>query len=362
VKALVAFGVVVVAAALLVGPATASRPQIAGLQIALKQRGLYHGRVDGVAGPMTRRAVVKFQRRAGIAVDGVVGPQTRRALGRLGRPPLGKRLILHGALGWDVSVVQFMLRRQGYDPGPLDGELGGRTTAALRAFQRDRGLTVDAVVGPATIAALTGRVAGGAGSRSQPRGGGHTKVVVRRGENLSLIAHRHGTTVAKLARLNRLDPRKFLLEGAVLRVPRGGGGGMVNVAYTSPSDVRALLDKWARTYGVDPALVKALAWMESGFQTNLTSSVGAWGVMQIIPATWDYVEDVLAGEKIPRTADGNIRVGVLYLRQLLRSFNGNERRALAGWYQGERAVREHGIYKESKWFAKVVLSLRKRGV
>ena len=201
-------------------------------------------------------------------------------------------------------------------------------------------------------------------TRSQPTGAGYTKVVVQRGENLSLIAQRHGTTVARLAKLNRLNPRRFLLEGAVLRVPGGGGGGggMVNVAYTSPTDVRALLDKWARTYGVDPSLVKALAWMESGFQTNLTSSVGAWGVMQIIPSTWDYVEDVLAGEKIPRTADGNVRVGVLYLRQLLRSFNGNERLALAGWYQGERAVRQHGMYKESKWFSKVVLALRRRGV
>ena len=362
-KAIVAFGVVAVLAALLVGPATASRPQVAGLQIALKQRGLYHGRVDGVAGPLTREAVIDFQRRAGIAVDGVAGPQTRRALGRLGRPPLGKRLIVHGALGWDVSVVQFMLRRQGYDPGPLDGELGGRTATALRAFQRSRGLTVDAVVGPATIAALTGRVAGGAGPRSQPRGGGYTKVVVRRGENLSLIAERYGTTVAKLARLNRLDPRRFLLEGAVLRVPAAGTlEAMENVAYTSPTDVRALLNKWAATYGVDARLVRALAWMESGFQTNLTSSVGAWGVMQIIPSTWAFVEDVLAGEKIPRTADGNIRVGVLYLRHLLGRFHGNERLALAGWYQGERAVRKHGVYKESKWFAKVVLALRARGL
>jgi peptidoglycan hydrolase-like protein with peptidoglycan-binding domain len=366
VKALLAFAAMAVSTALLVGPATAADQKVAGLQVALKQRGLYHGRVDGVAGPLTRKAVIKFQRRAGITVDGVAGPQTRRALGRLGRPPLGKRMIVHGALGWDVSVLQFLLRRQGYDPGPLDGEMGGRTTAALRAFQRSRGLTADAVVGPATLAALgrgrSGSGSGGGATRSHPQGDGYTKVVVQRGENLSLIAQRYGTTVSKLARLNRLNPRNFLLEGAVLRVPARTTVNLVNVAYTSPEDVRALLDKWARTYGVDPQLVKALAWMESGFQTNLTSSVGAWGVMQIIPSTWDYVEDVLAGEKIPRTADGNIRVGVLYLRQLLRSFNGNERLALGGWYQGERAVRQHGLYKESKWFAKVVLALRKRGV
>jgi len=126
--------------------------------------------------------------------------------------------------------------------------------------------------------------------------------------------------------------------------------------------VRALIDHWSRVYGVDPALARAIAWMESGFQTNLTSGAHAWGVMQIIPSTWDFVEDVLAGDHIPHTADGNVRVGILYLRHLLRRFNGNERLALAGWYQGERAVRKHGVYKESKWFAKVVLALRRHGV
>jgi peptidoglycan hydrolase-like protein with peptidoglycan-binding domain len=354
--------VVAGSAALLVGPATASDPQVAGLQVALKTKGLYHGAVDGIKGPQTRRAVRAFQRRAGLAVDGVAGPRTRRALGRLGRPPLGKRLIVHGALGWDVSALQFLLRSRGFDPGPLDGELGGRTTSALLAFQRSVGLSPDGVVGPATLAALTG------GSRAAPRPtGGYTKIVVRRGENLSLIAHRHRTTVAKLARLNGLNPRRFLLEGAVLRVPAGrpvtAAPAATGPATTLPaSSVRALIDRWAGRYGVDPTLARALAWMESGFQTNLTSGAQAWGVMQIIPSTWDYVEDVLADQQIARTPEGNVRVGILYLRHLLQRFHGDERLALAGWYQGERAVREHGVYKESKWFAKVVLALRRNGV
>jgi soluble lytic murein transglycosylase-like protein len=100
--------------------------------------------------------------------------------------------------------------------------------------------------------------------------------------------------------------------------------------------------------------------MESGYQTNLTSDAGAWGVMQIIPPAWAYVEDVLLGKKVPRTPDGNVQVGVVLIRQLLREFDGDERLAVGAWYQGARAVREHGLYPETKLFVDDVLALRTR--
>ncbi|MGH3013187.1 MAG: lytic transglycosylase domain-containing protein, partial [Gaiellaceae bacterium] len=89
-------------------------------------------------------------------------------------------------------------------------------------------------------------------------------------------------------------------------------------------------------------------------------SAGAWGVMQVMPGTWRYVEDVLMGRKVKRTARGNIRVGIVYLRALLREFGGNKRLALAGYYQGARAVRRHGLYDETKVYVRRVLALRRR--
>ncbi|MFP4063175.1 MAG: peptidoglycan-binding domain-containing protein, partial [Halochromatium sp.] len=41
-----------------------------------------------------------------------------------------------------VKALQTALRAQGFDPGPIDGLLGPRTTAAIKEFQRDRGLPV----------------------------------------------------------------------------------------------------------------------------------------------------------------------------------------------------------------------------
>lgn len=54
----------------------------------------------------------------------------------------------------ETREYQEMLKTLGYDPGPIDGKRGPLTDAAIRAFQRDRELVVDAIVGPATRAAL----------------------------------------------------------------------------------------------------------------------------------------------------------------------------------------------------------------
>jgi soluble lytic murein transglycosylase-like protein len=130
-----------------------------------------------------------------------------------------------------------------------------------------------------------------------------------------------------------------------------------SVPYLTHDQVRARLIRAATRYGVSPELVRALAWIESGFQTNVVSPAGAWGVMQIIPPTWRFVERVLIGGQVPHTVRGNIRVGVIYLRHLLRLWGGNKRLALASYYQGPRAVRRHGLYGETRVYVRAVLSL-----
>lgn len=53
-----------------------------------------------------------------------------------------------------VRDIQLKLSWLGYQPGPIDGVWGRRTTAALRHFQARRGLEVDGIPGPMTLAAL----------------------------------------------------------------------------------------------------------------------------------------------------------------------------------------------------------------
>jgi peptidoglycan hydrolase-like protein with peptidoglycan-binding domain len=152
-------GASVLAAGLaVVGPAgpaeAAGDPAVAALQVGLQARRVYNHSIDGIAGPQTDRAIRRLQRKARVRVDGVVDRRTRAALGRLGRPAFGTRVLRLGVVGWDVSMLQFLLASHGFPLGVFDGRVGWHTQAAIRRFQRWARLPVDGVAGPATFAAL----------------------------------------------------------------------------------------------------------------------------------------------------------------------------------------------------------------
>jgi LysM repeat protein len=333
----------------------AANPQIAGLQVALRAHGLYLAQIDGLAGPRTAAAVEAFERKHGLP-KGPANARLRAALGPLGRPLFGTRTLRPGDFGWDVSVLQFLLTRRGVYTGALDGYLGKETAAALRRYQRLLHLQTDAVMGPRTLSAIVHRDRVPVKSRlARPASVPVAVHIVVAGDTLTAIAARYGTTLPALVAANHISPAVPIVIGQHLRLP------VSTTALDPPkADVQAMLDAWSARLGVDQHLVRALAWMESGFQTRLVSNVGARGVLQTLPTTRRYVENVLAGRPLPHTVDGDVEVGVLYLRHLLQVFNGDERLALAGWYQGERAVKERGLYKVTKPFVADVLALRTR--
>jgi soluble lytic murein transglycosylase-like protein len=186
-----------------------------------------------------------------------------------------------------------------------------------------------------------------------------TRYTVQPGDNLTLVAQRFGTTVQAVAAANRIEEENLVQEGSTLVIPARRGP-----AAAAPAEVveraRAALDRWAEHYDVDARLVRAVAWMESGYQHHVVSPGGARGVMQVLPVTWDYVETVLVGHRVEPTLEGNVRVGVAYLRQLLREFDGDERLAVGGYYQGPRAVRERGLFGETEEYVEDVLALKER--
>jgi soluble lytic murein transglycosylase-like protein len=113
----------------------------------------------------------------------------------------------------------------------------------------------------------------------------------------------------------------------------------------------------AAAEGVPPSLASAIAWQESGFNNGLVSSANARGIMQIVPGTWQYVQNNLASRPLdPSSATDNVRAGSLYLASLLRS-TGSVPTAIASYYQGLGSVRQNGLYPDTQRYVADVMAL-----
>jgi N-acetylmuramoyl-L-alanine amidase len=173
------------------------------------------------------------------------------------------------------------------------------------------------------------RVPGSAGGSSY---GAHE---VQAGETLSSIAARYGTTVDRLAKANELDDPNMIVIGQTLNVPGSSAVGIDAAPTTpTPNNVEAILETQARAKGLDDSLVKAVAWQESNWRQEARSSTGAIGVMQVMPDTAKFVNEVLGtGNLNVRDAADNVELGVTYLDHVIDG-QGDERKGLAAYYSG----------------------------
>lgn len=96
----------------------------------------------------------------------------------------------------------------------------------------------------------------------------------------------------------------------------------------------------AETFSVSPALVLAVIWAESGFDPNAVSTMGAMGLMQLMPATFGDAREQLSlsPDASPMTPSVNLLCGVWYLSVLLEEF-GHTEVALAAYNAGPARVR-----------------------
>ena len=123
--------------------------------------------------------------------------------------------------------------------------------------------------------------------------------------------------------------------------------------------VRRVVARTAARRGVDPQLALAISWQESGWQMDRRSSAGAIGAMQVLPGTAAWMS-LYEGRRLhPRRLRDNAAAGVRLLA-VLADETSSTRRAVAAYYQGLGAVRDHGIYAQSRPYVRSVLALKHR--
>jgi len=125
-----------------------------------------------------------------------------------------------------------------------------------------------------------------------------------------------------------------------------------NASPSAPEQFASHVQDAARTHGVDPRLVSAIARRESAWNANAKSRAGACGIMQLMPDTARFLGVTNIFD--PRE---NILGGARYLRTLLDTFNGDLDLTLAAYNAGPGAVeRYRGVppYRETRAYVTAV--------
>ena len=269
-------------------------------------------------------------------------------------------VMLSGSAGYTVragDTLWSIARRHGISVGAL--------TSA-------NGLSNPNVIHPGTELAIPG---GGSATSTSPTVGASTANVhvVMPGETLMGISIKYQVLMRDIAAANGFRNLNWVYAGQRLRIPSG------TVAAPAPppaapsvstnpvpllttrADVGVIIEQTAREYGFSPAFVKALAYQESGWNQAARSSVGAVGVMQVLPSTGEFIETYLVGREL-NLADtrDNVTAGVAFLQHLWRLTGGDVDRTLAGYYQGLRSVSDNGMYPSTKTYIANIKALRAR--
>jgi soluble lytic murein transglycosylase-like protein len=138
------------------------------------------------------------------------------------------------------------------------------------------------------------------------------------------------------------------------------GGGEPAAWRARAGSYAELIEAAATKHDLDPALLTAMAEVESAFDAQAVSHKGAQGLLQLMPATAERF-----GVRDAFDASQNVDGGARYLRWLLERYEGQTELALAGYNAGEAAVdRYQGVppYRETQnYVIRVLESVNRLG-
>jgi hypothetical protein len=162
-------------------------------------------------------------------------------------------------------------------------------------------------------------------------------------EELEIRLPGGGSYRVELARVDRIVDDEVVVDTVVVEPGAVGAGGIFDLSYrverkplfSSPYD--ALIEREAKAFDIDAALVSALIRAESNYEPRAVSRKGARGLMQLMPATARRLS-----VRKPFDPASNVKGGVRYLRELVDRFGPRPDLVLAAYNAGEGAVEAYG--------------------
>ena len=182
------------------------------LQVVLKSYGYYEGKIDGIFGNVSKKALISLQKLNNLDADGKIGPQTCSLL-------LNKRTIVKNSLlltsndsidsensdntySQEIYDAQIILKDLGLYLSTIDGLNGPGTKNAVREFQTKAGLVSDGVIGNKTKEALS-------------KGEDSYVNIIESTQQNTVSSQQNSETVIYGLDLRNYDPSKPCVEGYV---------------------------------------------------------------------------------------------------------------------------------------------------
>ena len=135
------------------------------IQVVLKSYGYYEGKIDGIFGNLSQKALISLQKANNLDADGKIGSQTCSLF--LKKQNIVKNIVVttsnisketinfDNTFSQEIYDAQVILKDLGLYLSTIDGINGPGTKRAVREFQSKAGLVSDGVIGTKTKAALS---------------------------------------------------------------------------------------------------------------------------------------------------------------------------------------------------------------
>ncbi|WP_131104240.1 LysM peptidoglycan-binding domain-containing protein [Ornithinimicrobium sufpigmenti] len=228
--------------------------------------------------------------------------------------------------------------------------IAARHGTTVNALARANDLDDTRLIYPGQRLSLPG-ASGTSGSDSSGSSSGSSSAPSRSGIPSSLSRPYDEHTVGNL--LTDEDVQSTFLHyqysSATARAAAANRIYLSNTAVPSQDELKAMIVETSNRHGVDPKLMLALSYQESGWNQQAVSPANAIGAMQVIPTSGQWASSLIGRELNLLDPQDNVTAGVVVMRALMRSADSRDA-AIGGYYQGLGSVRQYGLFGDTRQY------------